>query len=149
MRAVALPPSFRYLSAVGLALVASSISACPGFFHSPTDSGDPPVDRTVTLAVGSDVHLRPSLSLALDRIVSDSRCPLGATCVWEGEVVVALALRSSHGAVPFVLSDHARHTSAGPCDVTLLSVLPLPALDRPPTPDEYRVTVRAQCTEPR
>ena len=46
--------------------------------------------RTVVLAAGA-------LQLRFARVVSDSRCPEGVQCVWQGDAEVALEARAAAG----------------------------------------------------
>ncbi len=49
------------------------------------------LDRPFDLAVGRVAHLQGSdLDIAFRRVVTDSRCPRGAQCVWAGEATVAV-----------------------------------------------------------
>src|SRR5574340_5675 len=142
-------PPLRLLAGAMLVATALLATACPRSFHSPTDPSRPPVDEVVTLAFGDEARLRSWLSVSLDRVVSDSRCPTGATCVWEGEVAVALTLRSEGHAFRFTLSDHATTAAAGPCAVTLLTVAPYPKLNEPIPVGAYRVTIRVRSFDGR
>ena len=49
------------------------------------------LDRTFHLKPGNQaVFPRERLEIGFTRVVNDSRCPEGATCVWAGEAVVAM-----------------------------------------------------------
>jgi hypothetical protein len=140
------PQPMRHSKAHGLLPVASLtlLIALPSCYRhsSPSEPNDRRIDQTVTLAIGSEDHLSTHLSLSADRVVTDSRCPAGASCVWEGEAVIALTLRSPDGSFPFLLSDHAGPANAGGYQVALISVAPKPTASGPPPVSEYRVTVR-------
>lgn len=122
-----------------------ALSACHRH-SSPSEPNEHRVDETVTLAIGAETHLSALLSLSADRVVTDSRCPAGVSCVWEGEVVIALTLRSRGASFPILLSDHAGPADANGYQLTLISVQPKPTPSGPPPISEYRVTVRVRTT---
>ena len=71
------------------------------------------------------------LALSFVKIISDSRCPINANCVWEGEATVELAI----GDQTLTLSLHAGHPEkstgkAGDYTVKLLEVSPYPELGK-------------------
>ena len=51
----------------------------------------PPATRTLELKLDESVELAPGTSVTWTE-VADSRCPTGVTCVWAGEVAVALSI---------------------------------------------------------
>ena len=53
--------------------------------------------------IGSD-----NLTLCVDSVLEDSRCPSGAVCVWEGRAVVKFSLTKENQKYPFALSTSAR-----------------------------------------
>ncbi len=85
------------------------------------------------------------LTLTFVRLVADSRCPTGVTCVREGDATVLVRVdRPGRAAADLTL-----HTSGpGSGDVvvdnvlvTLIDVMPYPREDQTPRPEEYRVTL--------
>ncbi len=136
------PKLYRLLPVTSLVLL-MVLPAC--YLHSsPSEPNDRRIDQTVTLAIGSEDHLSAHLSLSADRVVADSRCPTGVSCIWEGEVLIALTLRSQHGSFPLLLSDHTGPANAGGYQLALISVQPKPTDSGPPPVSEYRVTVRVR-----
>ena len=76
----------------------------------PTPTPDPTAPAPATesgllvLGVGQSAEIGPGTTLRLNRIVSDSRCPADAQCVWAGEVRIALTLTSPAGSADFELA---------------------------------------------
>lgn len=55
-------------------------------------------DTTVWLRIGESVTVPESGAVVtLDDVTDDSRCPTDATCVWAGDAVVRLSVRSGAG----------------------------------------------------
>lgn len=79
--------------------------------------------------------------LSFHRVVSDSRCPVEVTCVWEGEVTLALTLTEPTGAEAFTLSDQAPKRIVRDRSFTLLSVEPTATLSTIPE-EAYRAAIR-------
>ena len=90
------------------------------------------------------------LTLTFVRLVADSRCPTGVTCIRAGDAAVVVRVdKPSSAAVDLTL-----HTSGpGSRDavvhgmlLTLLDVMPYPREDHTPSPKEYRVTLLIRKT---
>lgn len=81
----------------------------------------------VVLAVGQSADIAESTKLTFERIASDSRCPAGAQCVWEGEVSIALALTSAAGLSRFELSQHDSKTAEQSFEIEFVSFGACPA----------------------
>jgi len=87
----------------------------------------------------------PDLTLTFVRLVADSRCPTGVTCIREGDATVLVRVDRPGRAA----DDLTLHTSGpGSGDVvvdnvlvTLIDVMPYPREDQTPRPEEYRVTL--------
>lgn len=60
----------------------------------PASDGGNSDRRRIQLMPGQSIALAPDAVLRLERLVSDSRCPAGAQCIWAGEVRIALSLQS-------------------------------------------------------
>ncbi len=55
----------------------------------------PPVEMTVKL--GETADCGRGLAITFEDVPEDSRCPVGATCVWAGNARVVLGVRQSGG----------------------------------------------------
>ena len=99
------------------------------------------------LAPGQSAELLDGdLYLVFTGILSESRCPLGAICVWEGDAEAAV-VGDLPGEIQFNCILHTSTMFAQSCDmdpykVFLLRVDPYPVLDAPPIdPMDYRATL--------
>ena len=117
-------------------------------FTSACHSGDSPTDpgrvQTTTLAKGHSASIAGGVVLSFDRVVSDSRCPTGVVCAWEGEVTVRMILTDAGGSTPFTLSDHARSRDVNGYTFTLIAVRPHPTAGATIPESAYEVTVEVQ-----
>jgi hypothetical protein len=85
-----------------VALPALLLAACLAEVASPEPDPDPAYQMvsadTVHLAVGeSAVAGNTGIRVELREVVSDSRCPINALCVWAGDAEVRLGVRSGNG----------------------------------------------------
>jgi hypothetical protein len=83
--------------AIGVALVGCSVKQAPSpRARSETlQRASGPLDDTVTLQLGQRAFTRDrSLQLTYVRLVSESRCPANAICVWQGDAAVQLRTES-------------------------------------------------------
>ena len=85
------------------------------------------------------------LTLTFVRLVADSRCPTGVTCIREGDAAVLVRVdRPGSAAADLTLHTSgpgSRDAVVGNMLVTLIDVMPYPREDYTPRPDEYRVTL--------
>ena len=100
-----------------------------------------------TLRPGQSASLKDgTLAVRFEAVTHDSRCPRGATCVWEGDAVVAVSARRG-GATA---NRHELHTSGrytrqateGPYRLELLHLDPLPAEGTTVDPKDYVATLK-------
>ena len=54
---------------------------------------------TVTLAPGEEIVLADGTRVRFAGVVSDSRCPMDAMCLWMGEAVLAFEIETAAGYV--------------------------------------------------
>lgn len=88
-----------YILVSAIVLVTVFAFLLPRTSIAPVKNGDPivvtpkpnPIAGDVTLGVGQKGQLG-NLSLVWNEAPQDSRCPIGAQCVWAGEVKVAVSL---------------------------------------------------------
>lgn len=93
-----------------------------------------PLDDTVRVQLGGSALTRDrSLQVTYVRLVSESRCPANAVCVWEGDAAVRIAARAVG-----VAMDTTIHTALDPKviaigsnQVSLLEVQPYPGAGDP------------------
>jgi hypothetical protein len=104
-----------------------------------------PANLTVALTQGQSATVAPGAVLRLER-VNDSRCRVGAVCVWAGYISYSFTLTKGGASAGFVLAADmpgaSKSASQGGLTFTLLGVDPdsVPHM-KAPVPD-YRVSVR-------
>lgn len=109
-------------------------------------AGQAPGEISVVLAVGVSKRVPDTnLTVKIEAIVSDSRCPTGTRCVWAGDAAVKIQT-SAPGTPPATAVLHTNLASAKPAvhagwRIRLVEVAPAPTADGPPRPEDYRVTL--------
>lgn len=102
----------------------------------------------LTLRPGQEAQAGGSvLRVLFVRVVEDSRCPIDAICVWQGNAGVELGLTLGTGpTVPHVVNStvEPRSATVGAFTVTLLEVAPAPTSQGPIDPDSYAIKVRVE-----
>lgn len=100
------------------------------------------LDLPIQLAPGqSAVFAAQKLEVRFASIETDSRCPSDVTCVWAGEVIVRLAVRSDGKTTQHSVKESQTATVDG-YTVTVLQVLPARSSSQPVAPADYRVTLK-------
>lgn len=102
--------------------------------------------EAITLQVGEEVRVDGcDLRVRFDGIESDSRCPQGVTCVWEGDAVILLTLTGGGDPDPRAVRLHTNASGGtehgGECTVRLLRLQPEAIEGVVPPQDTYRVTL--------
>jgi hypothetical protein len=110
------------------------------------------LNRTFQLGVGRQAVIPDRrLEIGFERVLSDSRCPEGGTCVWAGEARVWLWLRPEGGgeAESFearlsasTKPDSAAVVPVGDYDVRVFQLTPYPRAGQPIDTTAYRVEMR-------
>lgn len=105
-----------------------------------------PVGQEFVIAAGQTTEITGTgLVITFVRVPEDSRCPMGAMCIWVGNAKVEL-LATLNGA-PTSLSlntvSDPQDGTVAPYKVSLKSLLPIPSIGRPmPIPQQdYRATL--------
>jgi hypothetical protein len=113
------------------------IAGCNG---SPTQPDRVPTGRPFELRVGESALTTDDVRIRFETVRSDSRCPIDAICIREGEAVIALTIGRA-GEVPV-----GRELDTTPArssttflnfTITLSSLQPYPRSDRPFQPGGY------------
>jgi hypothetical protein len=127
-------------SFLSLLLWAVALAACGR--DGSAASFETPLDAPIQLAPGqSAVFAAEKLEVQFTGIASDSRCPNDVTCVWAGEVLVQLAIRSKGQATQHEIKE-TQSVAIDNYTVTVLQVLPARASSHPIAPADYRVTLK-------
>lgn len=103
-------------------------------------------DTLLTLCVGREV-LAPDgvMRVVLLAVRNDSRCPVDAMCVWQGNAEVQIGIAFGMGpTVPYVLNTglDPRAVVLGTYQLTLTDLRPVPLSYRSIPQDQYVATVR-------
>jgi hypothetical protein len=103
-----------------------------------------------TVTLGAEITLAPGVTISVagaemtvrfDGVTEDSRCPVGSTCIWAGEVKVQLAIRVSQVDSMMTLRESESAVAAG-YRVTLLRVEPQPTGNARIVESDYRATLK-------
>lgn len=131
-------------------LVFLSLSVAVGCVTASGESGtaaaqSPALGQPVTLKPGEKaVFEAERLQIRFDRVVSDSRCPKGAQCVWAGEAVIRLTVTlpdTSNKSIDVKASPTDEGTAVGSFSVSVNDLQPLPTLSGAVREGDYRVTL--------
>lgn len=99
-----------------------------------------PLGRDFTLRPGESATIQSTdLRVSFQKVVSDSRCPADAICVWAGDAVVSLGVGM---ATMELRSNSAPETSVGAYRIRLERVEPYVYSNRTIAPDEYRAVLK-------
>ena len=101
-----LEPRWRWPATllVGILLGAGSLLLLGAGCEDRVVSPRGPQGRNVTVVEGSDAILATGDRVHFDRVETDSRCPQGVMCFWEGEAQASFSLRAQGGVTtPFTL----------------------------------------------
>ena len=82
--------------------------------------------------------------IEFERVIEDSRCPVGVTCIWEGDATVRLRVVGVGADVSVDLHTHpnfAQERTAGNYRVRLGKLAPQPRAERPVNSKEYVATL--------
>ena len=125
-------------------LIVAVLAACSSGGYAPTGSGNPsPSAQSVSVRVGDTAAVGSTgVTITFLRVAEDSRCPLNAVCVWEGNGRVALTLSSGYGATKDVslnTTTEPRETVFSGLRIALAALNPHPT-GEPTDPDDYVAT---------
>lgn len=103
------------------------------------------VQDSAPIALGETVTFESfGASVTYLALLSDSRCPTGVTCVWEGDAEVEVRVATSGGTVVGVLHTtlEPRRLVVGSVVVELIDVTPYPQEGVVVDPSDTRIVVR-------
>lgn len=131
-------------------LVLLSLTAAAGCVTAAGESGttgaqSPALGQPVTLKPGDKaVFDAERLQIRFDRVVSDSRCPKDAQCVWAGEAVIRLTVTLPDASIKSIdvkASPTDKGTAVGTFGVSVNDLQPLPTVNGAVRDADYRVTL--------
>lgn len=107
-----------------------------------------PFGNAIELKIGQSIRFLPDyLQVGFQKVRSDSRCPIGAQCIWEG--IADLQLWLVKPGLDSVYVKASIYGSGRPVVVdtlgyriTLLQLDPYPKTDNRPKPSDYIATIR-------
>lgn len=100
--------------------------------------------ESFTLAPGQRVQIGETV-LRFDGVVSDSRCPVGVTCVWEGSATLRFIVESDNERTFTVETAERRGAPVGGMyQLVVESVTPVPHQGKTIAPSSYRATLVLQ-----
>lgn len=114
-------------------------------FAAPQDARS--VDKPFDLKAGATASIENgNLTIALDRVTADSRCPTNVTCFWEGDATVVLTLQQKDSKEPSTAEIHtsgrfATEIVAGNYRIKLQALKPYPNSDVKIDPKAYVATL--------
>ena len=140
--------------AAGLLILTAA--ACTGTGGTDLDT-DPSAEVAAALSTPIEVTLRRGeyrriagarLGLGFDGVLTDSRCPIDAVCVWMGDAVALIELAAPGVSTRFELhtSQEPRSAASNSVTVTLLELAPAPKASEPIRPASYAVRLRVERT---
>ncbi len=89
-------------------------------------------------------HEKENISLTFNSLISDSRCPIGVLCVWEGNAKIGFKFSNQNNSVNFSLHTYrnfTRDTTLLGYNIKLISVSPYPHVDYSYSANQYQVEV--------
>ena len=122
---------------------------------------DSPTKPTRQVVLGEEFVLAPGesagigstkLTVAFDGVSGDSRCPVDAVCVWEGDATVAVSVRQSSGERTALelhtASGSAQEKPYGGYLIRLLALTPQPRQGVPIPTADYRARFEVVVERP-
>jgi hypothetical protein len=106
----------------------------------------PSVPATFTLKPGQTASIQ-GIDVTFRQVVSDSRCPINALCIWAGDATIAFSVRAlgQDARHDLQLAEPAKRTVAVRQFILELQDLqPYPVAGQPPDADSYRATISHQ-----
>jgi len=108
-------------------------------------SSDDDTQATINLEINECFDaFETNVSICLDSVFNDSRCPTGLVCVWEGDAVAAFTLNHNDNITPFNLhsnSNFQNDTLIDGITIKLLQITPYPIADQQIDPNDYSVEI--------
>ena len=102
-------------------------------------------EGTIELGVHKCIKGRISgdnLNLCFDELISDSRCPINAMCIWQGTAVAKFSLKKNNETTTFELAtinmspNYRKDTIIMGYQIEFVDLLPYPGTYTPPAPDD-------------
>ena len=124
---------------------------CAACFDSQTGP-DAVAGRPFELKAGATSALPDGTRLTFERVQSDSRCPIDATCITAGDAVISVSLQPARGektARELHTQPSGSQISYGSYTIALTELQPYPRSTRETRPADYIATFVVSPTPPR
>jgi len=80
--------------------------------------------------------------ICFDSVLTDSRCPGGAECVWAGEAAVRFRIEKPDNSPYFIdLNEYTSNTLVGGYEFSFLELFPYPAVNKQIKPGDYKARI--------
>ena len=80
--------------------------------------------------------------ICFDSVISDSRCPAGGVCVWEGEATARFKIEKyNNEPVYFNLKEGEKDAIVRRYHIAFIKLLPYPSVNHYPQPEEYKARI--------
>jgi hypothetical protein len=140
----------RMRKALLLMLPVAWLAACTIEVAAPADgaAGErlAAIGDTVRLAVGQTAHVGGTgIRITFRDVAADSRCPVDADCVWEGNAEVRLEVRAGNGpssAITLHTALEPRSARFAEHTIRLIGVMPVRTVTDNVKPADYSVVLR-------
>lgn len=112
---------------------------------SSTNYNEVVLDKEFNIKLGDSAILSSQgIVIIFKTVKSDSRCPIGAVCVWEGNATIVLELKNSDGDTltsKLNTSLEPRAVEFSDLTIELKNLVPYPKLDETIKPKDYIATL--------
>ena len=129
------------------AVALSFLWSAAGYAEGSGEAGKVALEESFPLSVGqSTVVDGAALEIGFQAVISDSRCPKGEVCIWEGDATVCIWVQPAAGRKEkFVLHTSSKGptvTDLGDWSIRLVSLDPYPITGRSILQADYVVTLQ-------
>ncbi|MES2069666.1 MAG: hypothetical protein V4488_04915 [Pseudomonadota bacterium] len=106
-----------------------------------TASSSAAAGRAVSISFQQQLEIGPLQTLRFDKLVSDSRCPIGAHCIAAGEAVLAFTLNVAGKSEQFQITSGKPAVLVQGLRFSLAAVEPVPRVHIQTPETAYKATV--------
>lgn len=103
--------------------------------------------QTMTMRIGQTKKTTGNVQVKLVEVVEDSRCPIGAECIWAGRAVLRVEVKGKNGKVQTAELEVGNAASAVTIDgikISILSLTPHPNVDKQLSVKDYLAKITVQ-----
>lgn len=103
--------------------------------------------QTMTMRIGQTKKTIGNVQVKLVEVVEDSRCPIGAECIWAGRAVLRVEVKGKNGRVQTAELEVGNAASVVTIDgikINILSLTPHPNVDKQLSVKDYVAKITVQ-----